>query len=729
MTEASDDTKLIQELAKHYGLGEQYHDYRGELRIFSAAARRGILQAMGADLAARDVAYATPPAYDREHQIVPPAVVCVQGEVQCDLHFLNVLTPQQTVRCLIHMESGQELQLQFTVSELQQFDNARYRVPLSADLPLGYHQLTVQVIDGREPRSSVHCQLIVAPSRCYEPASIVSGQRLWGLSIQLYTLRSKNNWGIGDFADLKALILAAASQGCALIGLNPLHALRPADAAHISPYSPSSREFFNVMYIAVPAVAEYASCVEAQALVTSQQAQLQTLRDTNCVDYLGVARLKFPALRLLYAEFNRSQLEQNTARAQAFRQYVNAQGEPLRLHALYDALDQYFSIQPGHHWGWRSWPEAFHDPHSATVSEFAKQHAKQVEYFMYLQWLATTQLQEAQRAASGAGMQLGLYGDVAVGVDANGSEVWSNRHLYVQDVAVGAPPDPLALRGQDWGIPPQHPLELSAQAYAPFIRMLRANMQASAALRIDHVMTLYRLWWVPRGFEATEGVYVHYPLDDLIKLVALESVRNRCVVIGEDLGTVADAMRDAMTRFNMYHYKVLFFEKLRDGQFIAPDHYPRNALAVVTTHDLPPFKSWWESADIKLREVLHLYPDEAAIQQVYREREIDRRQLMQALVRAELWNWQAYEPLPPFSHALMRASYLYAALSNAALLVVQPEDLLHMTDPVNVPGTSTQHANWQRKLSADMADVLCDGEVQEVLRALSKARHNENPNA
>lgn len=711
------DDELIRELSKRFGLGEQYHDFRGELRVFSNAARRCILQALGADLDAHAVLPEAQPS------LLPNVIVCTQDEVQCELKgYEHTLPPTLSYR--IELENGEQRQAQLATSELQAIDADRYWLRLPTDLPLGYHRLIVE-LDG----STAHCHLIVAPMRCYQPEPLAQGRRAWGLSIQLYTLRSNDNWGIGDFADLQSLVRAAAPLGCGLMGLNPLHALRPADAGNISPYSPSHREYLNVLYIAVTAVPEYAASREAQAFAAAQQVQLQTLRDSKCVDYLGVARVKFPALRLLFAEFTRHHLEINSPRAQAFKDYVAAQGESLRLHALYDALDQYFSTQFGHHWGWRSWPEAYHDPNNAEVLDFAQHHVKQVEYFMYLQWLAATQLEAAQQAARDVGMQLGLYGDVAVGVDGNGSEVWSNRRLYVQAAAIGAPPDPLALKGQDWGIPPQNPVELTAQAYEPFIRMLRANMRACAALRIDHVMTLLRLWWVPRGFEATEGVYVHYPLQDLIKLVALESVRNSCVVVGEDLGTVADQMREAMARFSVYQYKVLFFEKLRDGQFIPPDQYPANALAVVTTHDLPPFKSWWQSADVRLRAELHLYPDEATRQQVQRERDLDRRMLMQALVHAGLWHWQAYEPLPEYSHALMRAAYLYAALSNAALLVVQPEDLLHMVDPVNVPGTSTQHANWQRKLIADMADVLRDPDVQELMHALNKARAGQHPNA
>ena len=253
-------------------------------------------------------------------------------------------------------------------------------------------------------------------------------------------------------------------------------------------------------------------------------------------------------------------------------------------------------------------------------------------------------------------------------------------------------------------------------------------MRSVGALRIDHVMTLCRLWWIPHTMESTDGVYVHYPLDDLIKLVALESVRNQCVVIGEDLGTVPNAMREAMQRFGLYHYKVLLFEKGFDGQFKLPYEYPQRALAVVTTHDLPPFKSWWQGDDIALREQLHMYPNMQTVQQVQHEREADRRLLMLALARVDLWYWHEHQPLPEYSFALMRAAYLYAGLSQSALLVIQPEDLMGMIDSVNVPGTSTEHANWQRKLSTDLSECLQQPEVKEMLSAMDKVRRGENPN-
>lgn len=724
-------------LGELQGLGESYYDHRGELRYFSAAAKTALLAAMSYDVHdERAIETAMRAEHRARWQTLLPAVcVVVQGQgVYCELHVpLAALADEVNWRVLC--EDGSELSGVTQLGHLEVLDRSRIedseflklRLPLSEHIPLGYHQLMVAL----NTAAAESVTLIVTPPRCYEPEIMMQGQRLWGLAIQLYTLRSRHNWGMGDFADLRELIDLAAAQGCALVGLNPLHALRPADPAHISPYSPSSRQFLNVLYIAVPLTPEFAECAPAQRYVQSAavQARVHALRATPNVDYPGVAELKFTVLKLLHAHFRKRHLAQDTPRAQAFRNYLEMRGETLCLQALYDALDRRFCRQAGSQWGWQSWPEAYRDPYATAPQRFLQEHAEEVEFFQYLQWLAEEQLGEVQTLACAQGMKIGIYGDVAVGVNPNGAESWANQKLYLNAVGIGAPPDPLALKGQDWGIPPQNPNALRAQAYWPFVAMLRGNMRQAGALRIDHVMALCRLWWVPRGFSATEGVYVRYPLADLMGIVALESVRNRCLVIGEDLGTVPDEMREAMERYGLYHYKVLLFEKERDGQFKMPDRYVRHALATVTTHDLPPLKSWWEAQDIALRVSLNLYPDEQARERVSAEREHDRRTLLAALVRNGLWHWEGHEALPAYSQALMRAVHLYLGLSNAALTMVQLEELLGMSDPVNVPGTDGEYPNWQRKLS-DPSEVLFKRvEVHEVLNALSRARRGENPNA
>jgi 4-alpha-glucanotransferase len=386
-------------------------------------------------------------------------------------------------------------------------------------------------------------------------------------------------------------------------------------------------------------------------------------------------------------------------------------------------------LQGPQYWGWPSWPEEYRDPTSSAIQRFARERAEDVEYFQYLQWLAAEQLGGAQSAARQAGMAIGLYGDVAVGANPAGSETWSNRHLYLQGASVGAPPDALALKGQDWGIPPQDPNELRTQQYEPFIGLVRNMMRYVAALRFDHVMTLYRLWWVPRGLLSKDGTYVHYPLQDLIAILALESQRHHCIVIGEDLGTVPEAMTEAMEHYRAYHYKVLMFEQVADGTFKAPDVYIPSSMAVVTTHDLPTLRGWWEEHDVTLRSKLDLYPSDELRLQAHEARVRDRVCLLRALVAAGLWHWHEGEPLPPYSAALSRAVHAFIGLSTANIALVQIEDLIGMVDPVNVPGTDTEHANWQRKVTATLSDIFSNNDSKDILSAMDAARRGINPNA
>jgi len=557
---------------------------------------------------------------------------------------------------------------------------------------------------------------------CYQP-SFLETHRSWGISVQLYTLRSQRNWGMGDFGDLRTLIELAAPLGCDVIGLNPLHALFASDPSHCSPYSPSSRLFLNPLYIAVEEVEGSEACVPLRTLCAQQdfQAALQALRQTDKVMYEQVSSLKLLALHLLHEHFLEAHLGKDTPLAGRFVQFVQRGGEALRLHALFEALDEYFRSQSPTLSNWREWPAAYRDPHSQACAEFAIEQRERVDFFLYLQWQADIQLAAAQNLARERGMRIGLYGDLAVGANPVGSEVWSNQSLYVTDASVGAPPDPLALNGQDWGIPPIEPSALRAQACAPFTALIQANMRHCGALRIDHVMSLFRLWWVPRGFSAVEGVYVHYPLQALAQCVADVSRQSQCLVIGEDLGTVPDEIRHVMAVRNLYHYKVLLFEKQGDG-FLAPQHYEFRAVATATTHDLPPLKAWWQGDDLQLRDALRLYPSDETAAQLHREREHDRVALLRALREQDLWHWQEGEPLPEFSFVLARAIHLYLGRSKSALVLVQLEDLIGMTDPVNVPGTHVEHANWQRKLAQEIDEILRNPTIVESLRALTEAR-------
>ncbi len=728
-------TQAIERLAQLHGVADSFVDYRGESRDVSLETRTAILNAMGVLVAGDESAqkYIAQLETAAWTHLAPPVLTSTVGERIT----VPIATPRslgaRTLEWTIKLENGQQRHGVMSLSQLEVLEHAdvegreysRLAAPLP-ELPPGDHRVALTLDTGL----STDVRVVVAPQRCFEPPAITQGRKLWGLAVQLYTLRSQRNWGMGDFRDLRELIEAAAPRGCAIIGLNPLHALMPGNPAHVSPYSPSSRLFLNVLYISVEDVEELAQNEPLRAFVASAgfQSRLRALREPTQVNYVDVAAAKFEVLQQLYAQFRTRHLQTSSPRAAAFRAFVEAGGDPLMLHATYDALDAHWRLQGPQYWGWPSWPEEYRDPTSLAVNRFMRERQEDIEYFLYLQWLAHEQLRAAQGRARELGMAIGLYGDVAVGANSAGSETWSNHRLYLQDASVGAPPDPLALKGQDWGIPPQHPQELKTQQYRPFTDLIRNNMQAVGGLRLDHVMTLYRLWWVPRGLSSKEGAYVHYPLDDLMRILALESQRQRCLVIGEDLGTVPEAMLRAMERYGAYHYKVLLFEQRDNGEFKAPSDYVQHALATVTTHDLPTLRAWWEARDVALREALDLYPSDAMRAEARQVRERERVELLLALDRARVWRWRRGDPLPPYAPALSRAVHAFLGLSNANIAMVQLEDLIGMTEPVNVPGTDGEYPNWRRKITVDTAEIFASPDAQHILEGLHMARQGRNPN-
>jgi 4-alpha-glucanotransferase len=718
---------LIEQLARVRGIGDAYHDFRGELRYFSLETKKALLGAMQIpvdDMRAVQTAIRES-ELARWARLVPTVVT-----VRLPEPVLQFVAPAEadwiTLQYTIALENGGERTGEGRIGSQRELERGghdgnhvvRREIGLPRDLPPGYHRMTVRIGD-REP---VAATLICAPAQCYQPPALANGGRLWGIVAQLYTLRSANNWGIGDFADLQELIRLAASQGAGFVGLNPLHALFPSDPANCSPYSASSRLGLNVLYIAPALAPEFNECGAAKLVATAPfQRRLDMVRASAHVDYAATATLKLEVLRLMYTHFRKQHLAGSTARGKAFRAFVIKRGAALRLHATFDALDAYLKATRGTHTGWLNWPQEFQRPHSPAVQQFEEQNAEKIEFYCYLQWLASEQLAAAQNLARELGMAVGLYCDYAVGVNSAGSETWSDQGAYCMNAAIGAPPDALALKGQDWGIPPQAPVALERARYEPFVRLIRSNLQACGALRIDHVMALFRQWWVPRGMGSTDGGYVHYPIDTMLGIVAIESQRAQALIVGEDLGTVPPEMGRAMQSFAMYHYKVMFFEQ-ENSQFRAPDRYEPRALATVTTHDLPTLKAWWQGDDIELRKRLNLYPSAEVAAHVSEERGRDREKLLAALAAAGVTPASGLAASSAYSDAFATAAHAYLARSASALVAVQLEDLAGMTEPINVPGTSTEFPNWQRKMSEAAVETFARPSVVSLLAAVAQGR-------
>ncbi|MGF6437631.1 4-alpha-glucanotransferase [Kosakonia sp. 1610] len=591
-------------------------------------------------------------------------------------------------------------------------------LPLPGGLALGYHALTLT-----QKKQQWTCRVIIAPARCYEPQALRDGKKLWGACVQLYTLRSENNWGIGDFGDLKQMLTGVGERGGAFIGLNPIHALYPAYPESASPYSPSSRRWLNIIYIDVSAVEDFAQSKAALAWwkKAATQKALRAARESEWVDYSAVTALKLTALRMAWQGF--SQRGEEDEQFAAFRAFVEQEGDSLYWQAAFDALHAFQVQEDPLRWGWPAWPQGYQSIDSPEVKAFCQQHADEVNFYLWLQWLAFTQFAECWQTSQGYQMPIGLYRDLAVGVAEGGAETWCDRELYCLKASVGAPPDILGPLGQNWGLPPMDPHVMQSRGYAPFVDLLRANMKNCGALRIDHVMSMLRLWWIPYGETADQGAYVHYPVDDLLAILALESHRHQCMVIGEDLGTVPQEIVGKLRRSGVYSYKVLYFEN-DDKVFHAPKAWPAQSMAVATTHDLPTLRGYWESGDLTLGKTLGLYPDEELLSGLYDDREQAKQGLLTALHQHGCLPQRAGKKAlrMPMSSILNRGLQRYIADSNSALLGLQPEDWLDMSSPVNVPGTSDQYQNWRRKLAVSLEEMFADETVNRLIKDLDRRR-------
>ncbi|QHI97356.1 malto-oligosyltrehalose synthase [Xylophilus rhododendri] len=718
---STDDSGALRALAGQVGLAASYHDFFGATREVPDATLRNALHAMGIPAADDEQVHASLSSHDAsaEQQSLPPVVVLREGAPEHGV-VLTRGTPDGSLWRLT-LEDG-------TVQELRSHigGNGKPYAVLPPGLPLGYHRL-----ETASQEEGGYCAVIVTPVRCWIPPALQTGERWWGPCVQLYALRSVRNWGIGDFSDLRVLVDAMAQQGASFVGLNPLHALFPHRPDVASPYSPSSRNMLNPVYLDVEAVPEYHECDGVRRLVDSEdfQRRLQQLRATEMVDYAQVAAHKMAVLEMLWAHFRERHLATGSTRGEAFNAFLAERGQGLRSHALFEALQAHFYAQDPTTWGWPAWPEAYRSPQSEAVAAFAQDNEERVGYYAWLQWLCELQVQGVQQRARSVGMGLGLYRDLAVGVNEGGSETWNEPASYALGMHVGAPPDALNALGQNWGLPPLNPSRLMAGRYQPFIETLRANMRNAGALRLDHVMGLMRLFWIsPAG-----GSYVSYPLDDLLGVLALESHRHRCMVIGEDLGNVAPRMREAMHERALLSYRPLFFERGGDGSFRPPQEWPQEALAVVSTHDLPTLRGFWSGEDIELQARLKLYPDAEVHAQQVLSRSGDRVQLLLALDRENLLPPGVTvhtTSLPESTPAFADAVYAFLARTPSLLVGVQLEDITQQLMQVNVPGTGEDvYPNWRRKLSVEVDDLAADPRMLSVAAVLRARRSGPAPRA
>lgn len=721
-------------LADRAGIAPGYHDIGGTWHSTGDETRRRLLAALGMpadDEAAAADALVALEAADWADPL--PTAHIVAAETQPGAVPL-VLTGGQrsgTLAWRLEREDGSQRAGEIAavaLAEVARHDGlvaSRRLLPLPEVLAEGYHRLSLDLPDG----TSAATTLMVCPRRGWSVAEAAGEERprLWGLACQLYGLRGAEDGGIGTFAELADLARAAGAHGADLIGLNPLHALFPAAPQEFSPYSPASRDFLTILAIDPTQVPDFAECEAARALhdAPAARARRAALRAQPLVDYPAVTDALLPVLRALWDSFRARHLDGASPRSRAFQAFRAEGGGPLRRIATFFALQEEAVRRHGpDRAAWPTWPEPWRAPDSPDVAIFAMEHADRIGFHDYCQWIADEQLAAAAQAGREAGLRLGLYRDLAVGVGPASAAAWASPEALVRGAAIGAPPDLFNPRGQDWGLVPLDPRHLAGLAYQPFLTALRANMRHAGALRIDHAMGLTRQFWVPEGCRPDQGAYVAFPFEALRRLLALESRRNRCVAIGEDLGTVPDGFRAAMADSGALSYRVLSFERVEGGLFARPATYPDQAVVTAATHDLPTVAGFWSGRDLAWRRDLALYPSPEMAERDAADRRRDRRRLIDALIDAGVW--PAEPPTDadaqPCDAALLAAIHRFLARTPSQILMVQMEDLAGLVEQANLPSTLDEHPNWRRRLPAPTEELLAGETAQAVLAALAEER-------
>ncbi|MBV9613722.1 MAG: 4-alpha-glucanotransferase, partial [Acidobacteriaceae bacterium] len=581
-----------------------------------------------------------------------------------------------------------------------------YEFPLASGLPLGYHTIALTLDDHMLARSN----LIVCPDRAYIPEHLAQGGRTAGFNVALYGLRSNRNWGCGDFTDLYGLVEWARREvGFSFIGVNPLHALHNRAPYNTSPYLPLSMFYKNWIYMDIEAVPEFraSSCAQGLLQSVSVREKIRRLREAEFVAYQEVDRMKRRFLKLLFREFSRTRAT-NTERTAQFRRFCEEEGALLDKFALYCALDEVLHREDRNRWTWQQWPAEYHDPESEACTAFRKRHPRTIEFYKYIQFVIEEQLSTAQAFAKRAGMAIGLYHDLAVATDSCGSDLWAHRELYVNGCRVGAPPDDFSPNGQDWAFPPPNTLAHRDDGYRLYRESIRKIMRHGGALRIDHVMRLFRLFWIPEGESAARGTYVRDNALDLLRILALESVRAKSIVIGEDLGTVTDEMREALARFGILSYRLFYFEKHdHDKSFRRTHEYPRQALVSSTTHDLPTIAGFWTFRDIEARRAAGLV-DEAGYRTQMEDRKREKQRMLDMLHAENLVPHQFPRDAAQIHEIdgdLHNAMIGFLAQVASMILLLNQEDLTKETEQQNLPGSTAQYPNWQRKMKVKIEEL------------------------
>ncbi len=713
--------QLLDRAAALCGIGPGFWDIWGRYHETTRAAKQSILRARGFDASdAASLEHSLAEHTRREwEQLLPPAIVADEAD-SLELP-VNVRAEclGEVAQFRVRAEDGTVTRFDLKLWDLPAAGSVdmgggtrvRKRASLPVRLPLGYHEVAATVAG-----ESATCRVAITPQRAWTTEHLGQGGRAAGIAISLYGVRSQRNWGCGDFTDLLGMIdWVAEDLHAGFVALNPLHAIHNRRPFNTSPYLPNCVYYQNFLCLDVEAIEDFGRSRRARWLRGCEMtvAEIEDLRRAPYVEYERVAALKLRFLKLLFVEFLRER-RRGTARAREFDAFLAREGELLEDFATYCALDEHLHRRNPELWMWTQWPEEYRDPRSEATRDFRRKHWRSVMFYAYLQWQIGLQLQRAQQRARDRHLAVGLYHDLALATDRFGCDLWAHRPYFVDGCRVGSPPDDFSPSGQDWGFPPPNSERHRADGYRLFAESIRKNCRHGGALRIDHVMRLFRLYWIPDNCDATQGAYVKELTLDFVKILALESVRNQVVIVGEDLGTVEPGIRETLARFGILSYRLFYFEKNQGGAFRRAEEYPAQALVSSTTHDLPTLAGFWTGADIAARRAAGVIDEENTRAQLA-ARAQEKQKMLDVLFEMNLMPGylpRSAEAYPELIGELHNAVFGFLARTPSQLLAINQEDLTKEPAQQNLPGTTWQYPNWGRKMRFTVEQLRSDAEAR-----------------
>ncbi len=727
----------LHKLANKLGIIPSYIDYSGVRRLASDATRVALIEAMGWKAGTEQKANESLQALSEDSRrefgndvtIVPVSSRRAQVTMRVPMLRKGSFAFTGFLFC-------EGKRLDFKGESLKRGDGSFVDVPLHIPIGPTCHNFEITIMqNGRVNLVRPYVQFV--PSRCWAHVERGVIARLSGVSLNLYTLRSQSNWGVGDCGDLNKICDWLIKQDGDWIGINPLHIVRNR-APQVSPYSPMSRWYQNPLYLHVESIPEYDNCRNARKLITSPRFKqaLLDLRASDSIDYTAAYDAKLEILRLLHNEFISRHGALQTKRSRDYAEFVRAGGYHLQEFATFCALDDHFR-ETRKLIDWRSWPREYRDFYSSSVSKFRQERAREVAFHLYLQFELDRQLGKVQEQLHSNKDRLGLYQDIAVGSAPSGYDTWSNGRLFASNVDVGCPPDAHASQGQNWSFRPIDPWQLREQGYWYWQDLLRKNMKHAGMVRIDHAMGLMRQFWIPKGRPPSEGAYVRYPMDDLLGILAIESHHHKCMVVGEDLGTVPKGFSDTLKKWGILSTRLMMFERNKRGQFRKPSEYREFAVTSATNHDLPPLKGFLEGTDLELRKKIGLFKSKAAWEKANKDRAADVRALIRRLVAERLLDKRYLIREPRTSarevsrknassassgvpyQVILEAVHRFLGRTPSKVVAVMLDDLLGETEPINLPGVGPdKHASWSRKMTRTLEDALADPAVARAFQAV-----------